>query len=263
MLYRFTPIGVASLIASSIAQIKDIDTTFKSLGVFVGGYTLGIAIHQLLVIPVLWLIVMRTNPFKFLLTAFRPWITVFAPPSSAVGIPEVLNTCETKHGVDTRVSRFTVLFFASMSRMGSCYFICMASLFIANLEGGNLEAVQVILITVVSSVGSLAIPSVPSASIITIIIVLSSLDISAVKVGMLMALEWYTDRLRTTSNTLNNVAGTIFIYKFCKRALEVLDMEKDKRPSHGLGVNGNVYEQTVDDDEENIMDQNRLNTTKL
>lgn len=74
------------MIASSIAQIKDIDTTFKSLGVFIGGYTLGIALHQLLVVPVLWLIVMRTNPFKFLLTAFRPWITVFAPPSRYVYI---------------------------------------------------------------------------------------------------------------------------------------------------------------------------------
>ncbi|KAJ8299098.1 hypothetical protein KUTeg_023158 [Tegillarca granosa] len=79
-----------------------------------------------------------------------------------------------------------------MSRMGSCYFICMSSLFIANLEGFELNAVRIILIVIVSSLGALALPAVPSASIVTIIIVLSSLDIPARKVGILIALEWYT-----------------------------------------------------------------------
>lgn len=75
--------------------------------------------------------------------------------------------------------------------------------------------------------------------------------------------SFYRDRLRTTSNTLNNVVGTIFIYQFCKRGLEILDFKKDKRTSNGFNMNGNIYEQTVDDEDENIRNQNRLNTTKL
>ncbi|KAJ8298631.1 hypothetical protein KUTeg_022691 [Tegillarca granosa] len=184
ILLKFTPIGVTSLIATSVSQIKELENTFRSLGLFVGTYTIGILVHHFLLVPVVWLIVMRTNPLRLLLTSFRPIITVFAPPSSAIGIPEVLNTCENKHGVDPRVSRFTVLFGATMSRMGSCYFICMSSLFIANLEGFELNAVRIILIVIVSSLGALALPAVPSASI--------SLDIPARKVGILIALEWYT-----------------------------------------------------------------------
>lgn len=70
-----------------------------------------------------------------------------------------------------------------------------------------------------SAVGSLAVPSVPSASIVSILVVLSSLDVQVHNIGLLMALEWYNDRIRTTSNTMTIIVGAVVIDKLCKATL--------------------------------------------
>lgn len=46
--------------------------------------------------------------------------------------------------------------------------------------------------SIMTTLGSLAIPAIPTASPVTIIIILSSMNIDATRVGLLMALEWYT-----------------------------------------------------------------------
>lgn len=52
--------------------------------------------------------------------------------------------------------------------------------------------VAMLFFSILATVGSLAIPSVPSASIVTLLILLSSLNIRAVNIGLILAVEWYT-----------------------------------------------------------------------
>ena len=68
---------------------------------------------------------------------------------SAVAIPEVLNTCETKHGVNPNISRFFVPFATALNRTGSCIFITMSGLLLCQLEGLQLEGVKVLFLAYV------------------------------------------------------------------------------------------------------------------
>lgn len=221
-----TPVGVASLITTALLTASDIESVFTSMGMFVLAHSVGIAFHQLVLIPLTYFITTRKNPLYFMWYCLRPWLTVFAPPSSAIGIPEMLKTLDENLHVDTRVSNFFVPVGASLVRCGSCMFICLSALFLAQLEGMTLDASRVVVIGLLSTAGSLATPPVPSASVVAILVVLSSLDIQVHNVGLLMALEWYNDRIRSTSNTLTIIMGAVMVERLCKTSLSA-DQEQD------------------------------------
>lgn len=77
-----SPIGVMSLIAVSVAKVDTLQQTFKGLAEYIGVYTAGVLIFQLIIIPGLYFVVKRKNPAKFLLTVVRPMMVVLAPPAS-------------------------------------------------------------------------------------------------------------------------------------------------------------------------------------
>lgn len=217
----FTPIGVASLIAHAVAKETNIESTFRSLGMFVMAYVVGIVLLLIVAIPVAYFIVVRKNPFVFLYHLLRPFVTAFATASSAVAIPEVLHTCESKHGVTPNISRFFVPFATALNRTGSCIFITMSGLLLCTMEGYHLEGVKVLFLAILSTVSSLAIPGVPSGSIICILIILSSIGVHTTNIGLLMAVEWFTDRLRTGANIASITFGAIFIHVVCKDSLNL------------------------------------------
>ncbi|KAK3104165.1 hypothetical protein FSP39_024977 [Pinctada imbricata] len=211
-----TPLGVASLIAASIAGVDDVKDIFERVGMFIFAYTLGIVIHQVILVPLVYFIAVRKNPFKYIASCARPWMTAFAPPSTAIAMPEMMNTLERKNDIDRRITRFSVPFGAALMRLGSCLFICLSALFLMVLEGKQITAIRVLLAGVLTTVGSLAIPSVPSASIITVLVVMSLFNVQSLNIGLLMALEWYSDRLRTTSNTMTVMLSSVLLQRLCK-----------------------------------------------
>ncbi|XP_048781372.2 excitatory amino acid transporter-like [Ostrea edulis] len=245
-----TPVGVASLIAAALLNASDIVNVFSSLGMFVLAHSLGIVFHQLVLIPITYFIVTRKNPFYFLGFCLRPWLTVFGPPSTAIGIPEMLKTLDEKLHVDTRISNFLVPVGATLERLGSCIFICLSAMFLVQLEGISLGATKILFIGLLSAVGSLAVPSVPSASIVSVLVVLSSLDVQVNNIGLLMALEWYNDRIRTTSNTMTIIIGAVVIERLCRSSLKSAeDPIPDEKPTP--------------DPEVNVQEGNGISSTKI
>ncbi|KAL5013714.1 hypothetical protein ScPMuIL_007984 [Solemya velum] len=238
----FTPIGACSLIAASVAKVEELENAFASLGMLVLSHTVGILIINLILVPVAYFIVVRELPFRFMYNAIRPVMTAFAPPSTPIAIPEILNTCENKHDVDRRVSRFTVPFAAALMRIGSAQFITLSCLYLARINNMELNAADVVLVWILTTASSLAIPGIPSASIVTIMIILDSASVSAANIGLLIALEWYMDRMRSTSNCLCVTFGTIFTYQMCKGSLKQIDatterrFSYDRRPSIGSTI---------------------------
>ena len=48
------------------AEMDDIDSTFESLGLFIVTVITAIAIHGLLLLPLLFFVLTRSNPYRFL-----------------------------------------------------------------------------------------------------------------------------------------------------------------------------------------------------
>lgn len=214
-----TPVGVASLITTALLKVSDIESVFTSMGMFVLAHSVGIAFHQLVLIPLAYFITTRKNPLHFMGYCLRPCLSVFGPASVAVGLPDMLKTLDENLHVDRRISNFFVPVAVSIEKCGSCIFICLSALFLAQLEGMNMNASRVVIIGLLSTAGALAVPPVPSSSIVSVLVVLSSIDIQVHNVGLLMALEWYNDRIRTTSNATTTVLGAVMVERLCKTSL--------------------------------------------
>ena len=84
--YRITPVGAASLIAVSIGGISGITSVFEDLGIFVATVTVGVAVHQLIILPIILFIFTRRNPYLFLTTIIRPWMIAFTTTSRSVKV---------------------------------------------------------------------------------------------------------------------------------------------------------------------------------
>ena len=81
---RLTPLGVMSLILVSIAEIDDITIIFKELGIFVALVTAGIVIHQILVLPAIFFVIVRRNPYPLFIDSSKAWLICFSTTSTYV-----------------------------------------------------------------------------------------------------------------------------------------------------------------------------------
>lgn len=81
-----TPVGIASLVTVSIASQKDVTTVFSQLGMFVIAVTVGIAVMHVLILPAIFFVIVRRNPYTFLLNIVKGWLIAFATTSTYVYI---------------------------------------------------------------------------------------------------------------------------------------------------------------------------------
>ncbi|XP_013402997.1 excitatory amino acid transporter 2-like [Lingula anatina] len=206
--------------AASLAAITEIEETLARIGLFVVTVTAGLAIHQLVVLPLLYFVIVRNNPFRFFFSNIPAWVTAFASTSGAMAIPDVIKACEEKHKIDSRLTRFAVPFVTTLNADGSALYIVSASMFLSQLEGFTLDAGQIVMLVTLTTVACMALPSVPSSSIVTIVILLTSLNLPVQEIALLFTVEWLLDRLRTTSNVMSHAMSVPIIYRFCKEDLK-------------------------------------------
>nr|XP_034338079.1 neutral amino acid transporter B(0)-like [Crassostrea gigas] len=77
-----TPVEVASLITTALLKASDIESVFTSMGIFVLTHSIGIAFHQVVLIPLAYFTTTRKNPLYFMGYCVRPCLSVFGPPST-------------------------------------------------------------------------------------------------------------------------------------------------------------------------------------
>lgn len=74
--------GVISLIAVSIASVENVADVFSQLGLFIAAVTVGISFQQIILMPSIFFVFTRNNPYKFFYTILRPWMIAFATTST-------------------------------------------------------------------------------------------------------------------------------------------------------------------------------------
>ena len=66
---------------AKFAEMNDIDATFASLGLFIVTVITAIAIHGLLLLPLLFFVLTRSNPYRFLKGMVAAMATAFGTDS--------------------------------------------------------------------------------------------------------------------------------------------------------------------------------------
>ena len=224
----YVPIGLLFLISAKIMGMgDDMSSTWAALGMFILTSLLALFIHGFIVIPVIYFLLVRKNPFSYMAGVAQAMTTAFANASSAATMPITLRNLEVNNKIDTRVTRFMLPLGATINMDGTALYEAIAALFIAQLEGVPLSFGQIITVAVTATAASIGAAAVPSAGLITLIIVLNAVNLPTDNIALILTVDWFLDRFRTMINVWGDSAGCgIVAHLARKRLREEMDEEQ-------------------------------------
>uniref|UniRef100_A0A8C6H0B6 Amino acid transporter n=1 Tax=Mus spicilegus TaxID=10103 RepID=A0A8C6H0B6_MUSSI len=202
----YAPVGILFLVASKIVEMKDVRQLFISLGKYILCCLLGHAIHGLLVLPLIYFLFARKNPYRFLWGIMTPLATAFGTSSSSATLPLMMKCVEEKNGVAKHISRFILPIGATVNMDGAALFQCVAAVFIAQLNGVSLDFVKIITILVTATASSVGAAGIPAGGVLTLAIILEAVSLPVKDISLILAVDWLVDR----SCTVLNVEGDAF-----------------------------------------------------
>uniref|UniRef100_A0A452FGQ1 Amino acid transporter n=1 Tax=Capra hircus TaxID=9925 RepID=A0A452FGQ1_CAPHI len=189
-----------------IVEMEDVGLLFASLGKYILCCLLGHAIHGLLILPLIYFLFARKNPYRFLWGIMTPLATAFGTSSSSATLPLMMKCVEEKNGVARHISRFILPIGATVNMDGAALFQCVAAVFIAQLNHRSLDFVKIITILVTATASSVGAAGIPSGAVLTLAIILEAVNLPVHDISLILAVDWLVDR----SCTILNVEGDAF-----------------------------------------------------
>ncbi|XP_036186914.1 excitatory amino acid transporter 3 isoform X4 [Myotis myotis] len=141
----YMPIGILFLIAGKIIEVEDWDI-FRKLGLYMATVLTGLAIHSIVILPLIYFIVVRKNPFRFAMGMAQALLTALMISSSSATLPVTFRCAEEKNHVDKRITRFVLPVGATINMDGTALYEAVAAVFIAQLNDMDLSIGQIVTI---------------------------------------------------------------------------------------------------------------------
>ncbi|KAK3917625.1 Excitatory amino acid transporter 2 [Frankliniella fusca] len=233
----YSPFGIMCLIAGKIMSIANMASTAQQLGLYMVTVVLGLLVHGLVTLPVIYWTVTRKNPATFFRGMLQAWVTAVGTASSAATLPVTFQCLEENNGIDKRVTRFVVAVGATVNMDGTALYEAVAAIFIAQMNGIQLGIGDIITVSLTATLASIGAASIPSAALITMLLVLTALGLPTSDVSLLFAVDWLLDRIRTSINVLGDGFGAGIVYHLSKDELDRMDQERHADDAE-LGVVG-------------------------
>ncbi|XP_030650304.1 excitatory amino acid transporter 2 [Chanos chanos] len=228
MIMWYSPFGIACLICGKIISIKDLEVVARQLGMYMVTVIIGLIIHGAIFLPAIYFAIVRKNPFTFFMGIFQAWITALGTASSAGTLPVTFRCLEENLGIDKRVTRFVLPVGATINMDGTALYEAVAAIFIAQMNGIDLDPGQIVTVSLTATLASVGAASIPSAGLVTMLLILTAVGLPTQDISLLVAVDWLLDRFRTSVNVVGDSYGAGIVYHLSKAELEALDAQHGK-----------------------------------
>jgi len=208
------PVGVFALIAARLGAAGGGAAFWReiaSVGWYVLAVILGLALHFCLLFLVLRVFAGRGR--DYLESLLRALVTAFGTASSSATLPLTME-CAAEAGVDRRAVRFVLPLGATVNMDGTALYESVAAMFIAQAYGIDLGLTGQIIVFITATLAAIGAAGIPQAGLVTLLIVLSAVHLPAEGVGLLLAVDWFLDRVRTTVNVWGDCVGAAVIERY-------------------------------------------------
>jgi proton glutamate symport protein len=196
----FAPIGVGCAIASTVGQ--------NGLGILVNLGKLVLTLYGALaffvvfvLIPVMWMA--RIPVRNFFRTVRQPALLAFSTATSEAALPDALRLME-KFGVPKRIVAFVLPTGYSFNLDGSTLYLALASVFVAQAAGIELNLQTQLLMMLTLMLTSKGVAAVPRASLVILSGTLVTFGLPLEGVAVILGVDAFLDMARTSINLVGN-----------------------------------------------------------
>jgi Na+/H+-dicarboxylate symporter len=202
------PIAVFGIVSKTIA-LHGFES-FKSLGSFVIAVLLALALQA-----TYYLIRLRfgswVSPQRFLKGGRDALISAFSTASSTATMPITYESLVNKVGLRESSASLGVLVGGNFNHDGTALYEAMSALFISQVIGQHLTLGQQLMVMLTSIVASVGAAGIPEAGLVTMTLVLTSVGLPTEYVAILITVDWFLDRCRTTINVMGDMTVSALI----------------------------------------------------
>jgi Na+/H+-dicarboxylate symporter len=210
-LMYLAPVGIFALIAARLGAAgggQAFWNEITSVGWYCVAVILGLFIHALLLFGILRMF--SNHGMAYLKQMMRALLTAFGTASSSATLPITME-CAVEAGVDKRAVKFVLPLGATVNMDGTALYEAVAVMFIAQAYGYSMGVTEQMIIFITATLAAIGAAGIPQAGLVTMVIVLTAVNLPLEGIGMLLAVDWFLDRFRTTVNVWGDSTGAAII----------------------------------------------------
>ncbi len=200
------PYGVFCLVTNLIVETGF--GAFVPLAWYCVTVFLALAIHFLVVLPLILKLLTPLAPYRMMAAMSPALLTAFSTASSNATLPLTMACAERRAGVGKRVSSFVLPLGATVNMDGTALYECVAVLFIAQVLGVDMNAVQQITVIFTALLVSVGAAGIPHAGLVMMVIIFKAVGLPLEATGMIWAVDRVLDMARTMTNVWSDSTCT-------------------------------------------------------
>ncbi len=211
LIMALAPYGVFALMAALVVEAPSADLFAALLW-----YALCVVIGLILLVLIYLLIirfVIGRNPFEFLKGISPAQLLAFSTSSSAATLPVTMECVEEELGVRKEVASFVLPIGATINMDGTSLYQAVASVFIAQAFGMDLDFATQMGIVATATLASIGSAAVPGAGMVMLIIVLAQAGIPEAGLALIFAVDRPLDMCRTVINVTGDAMVALWVNK--------------------------------------------------
>lgn len=212
-----TPIGVFALLAWAVARIG-LGVFVEAIGTYMFVVLSGLAIHALVILPLAYFLVTRSNPFKYMHQMRQALMTALGTDSSSATLPVTIECATENGGVSNKAAGFVLPLGSTINMDGTALYEAVAVVFLAQAYGIELTLGTLILVAITATLAAVGAAGIPSAGLVTMVIVVDTVNntlsqipgaslIPIAAIGMIVGVDRLLDMFRTTVNVWGDAVG--------------------------------------------------------
>jgi Na+/H+-dicarboxylate symporter len=212
----FTPVGIFALVAARLGKAGGGEVflaELSSLGLYSVTVISGLLLHGIIILPLILILVTKMNPWRFFKGMGEALTTAFGTASSSATLPLTMNCAIEKNKVPARVANFVLPLGATVNMDGTALYEAVAALFIAQIYGIHLSLGAQVIVFLTATLAAIGAAGIPEAGLVTMVMVLKAVGLPIEGIGIILAIDWFLDRCRTTVNVWGDAVGTAVISK--------------------------------------------------
>lgn len=204
---QLAPWGVLAILAHTVST-RGLDL-FRGVGSYMVVVIAGLAVHALVVLPIiLYAAGRKMHVYASVLSPAL--LNAFSTASSSATLPLTMEQTE-KAGVSERVRRFLLPLGATINMDGTALYEAVAVVFIAQVYGVEMSLGNLVIIALTATLASIGAAGIPEAGLVTMVLVLSAVGLPLEGTALILGVDWFLDRCRTTVNVWGDAVGAAVV----------------------------------------------------